>query len=57
MPPQIKRENSYQIEHFYLAGGREGVISVEQDQFIDGSVSEGLGGHSGGSDGGKSEKT
>ena len=58
MPPQIKqRENSNQIEHFYLAGGREGSIDVEQDQFIDGSVSEGLRGHSGGNDGGKSEKT
>ena len=32
-------------EYLYLAGGCEGAIDVEQDQFVDGSVGEGLGGH------------
>ena len=31
----------------YLTGGREGAIDIEQDQFVDGPVGEGLGDHSG----------
>ena len=30
----------------YLAGGREGVVDIEQEEFVDWSVGEGFGGHS-----------
>ena len=30
----------------YLAGGREGAVDIEQEEFVDWSVGEGFGGHS-----------
>ena len=30
----------------YLAGGCEGVVDIEQEEFVDWSVGEGFGGHS-----------
>jgi len=43
--------------YLYLAGGREGAIDIEQDKFVDRSVSEGLEGHPGRNDDGRGEKT